>query len=76
MKSNIFSNKIMTVLLAAIVSILWGTLFPMIKIGYAAFSIASSDIPAIILFAGMRFTFSGIILICISSIKVKIKRKN
>ena len=39
MKSNIFSNKIMTVLLAAIVSILWGTLFPMIKIGYRVFAI-------------------------------------
>lgn len=58
-------------MLALLVMALWGSLFPMIKIGYAAFNILSSDIPTIILFAGMRFTFSGIILICISSIKVK-----
>ena len=64
-------STLKALLLALLVMALWGSLFPMIKIGYAAFSIASSDIPTIILFAGMRFTFSGIILICISSIKVK-----
>ena len=58
-------------MLALLVMALWGSLFPMIKIGYAAFNIVSSDIPTIILFAGMRFTFSGIILICISSVKSK-----
>lgn len=60
-----------TLLLALLVMALWGSLFPMIKIGYASFSIASSDIPTIILFAGMRFTFSGIILIAIFSAKSK-----
>ena len=54
-------------MLAILVMALWGSLFPMIKIGYAAFNIVSSDIPTIILFAGMRFTFSGIILIAIFS---------
>lgn len=58
-------------MLAILVMALWGSLFPMIKIGYEAFNIVSSDIPTIILFAGMRFTFSGIILICISSVKAK-----
>ena len=60
-----------TLLLALLVMALWGSLFPMIKIGYAAFNIVSSDIPTIILFAGMRFTFSGIILITIFSVKAK-----
>ena len=58
-------------MLALLVMALWGSLFPVIKIGYAAFRIASSDIPTIILFAGMRFTFSGIILIAIFSAKSK-----
>ena len=58
-------------MLALLVMALWGSLFPMIKIGYAAFNIVSSDIPTIILFAGMRFTFSGIILIAIFSAKSK-----
>ena len=58
-------------MLALLVMALWGSLFPMIKIGYAAFRIASSDIPTIILFAGMRFAFSGMILIAIFSAKSK-----
>ena len=69
MKSNIFSNKIMTVLLAAIVSILWGTLFPMIKIGYRVFAIDNSQVASILLFAGVRFLISGIILVAMCSTK-------
>ena len=71
MKSNIFSNKIMTVLLAAIVSILWGTLFPMIKIGYRVFAIDNSQVASILLFAGVRFLISGIILVSMQCVKKK-----
>lgn len=46
---------------------LWGTLYPMIKVGYSAFHIATSDIPSIILFAGVRFTLSGILLIAFAA---------
>ena len=42
---------------------LWGSLFPMIKIGYSAFSIDAADIPSILMFAGTRFTVCGA-LIC------------
>lgn len=45
---------------------LWGSLFPFVKIGYKAFNIASSSIPDIIMFAGVRFTFCGIILSAVS----------
>lgn len=51
--------------------LLWGSLFPVIKVGYASFNISSSDIPTIILFAGLRFFISGIILILLSSINQK-----
>ena len=62
MKSNIFSNKITSVIIAIIVCALWGSLFPFVKMGYSAFQIANSDIPSIMLFAGSRFVISGIIL--------------
>ena len=71
MKTNIFSNKITSVLAAVIVCALWGSLFPCVKLGYKAFAIAGSDIPSIILFAGLRFTISGIILIGIGGVKNK-----
>ncbi len=68
---NIFSNKITSVLIAVFVCALWGSLFPCIKLGYNAFDISGSDIPSIILFAGIRFAISGFILIAATSIKNK-----
>ena len=64
-------NTIKTLTLALVVMALWGSLFPMIKIGYGAFGIVSTDIPTIILFAGMRFTFSGIVLASVFCVKEK-----
>ena len=69
MKSNLFSNKVTAVLLAVIVSVLWGTLFPMIKIGYKVFEIDNTDVASILLFAGVRFLISGLILIAADSKK-------
>ncbi len=71
MKTNFFSNKVAVILLALLVSVLWGTLFPMIKIGYKAFAIDTSNVASIILFAGMRFFISGIILIVFTSLRSK-----
>lgn len=56
---------------ALLVMALWGSLFPMIKIGYAAFHITATDIPSIIVFAGLRFTFSGLVLVSFCSVKEK-----
>ena len=67
MKSNIFSNRVTVVLLAVIVSILWGTLFPMIKIGYKVFDIDNTETASILLFAGVRFLISGLILVAADS---------
>ena len=46
---------------------LWGSLFPLIKIGYVAFDINPSDIPSILFFAATRFLFSGIV-ICVAAL--------
>ncbi len=70
-KTNLFSNKYTSILMCLSTCILWGSLFPVIKVGYASFKISSSDIPTIILFAGLRFFISGIVLILLSSINQK-----
>ena len=62
-KSNESAHKTGTLLLALVVMALWGSLFPMIKIGYATLHISSGDIPSIVLFAGLRFTVSGLLLL-------------
>ena len=54
--------------------LLWGSLFPCIKIGYKAFAINSNDIPSILMFAGSRFTICGAV-ICLMALFGKDKTK-
>lgn len=56
---NAFINKKSSTLLALLVMFFWGSLFPMIKIGYQAFGVNTSSVPSILLFAGMRFVLCG-----------------
>lgn len=53
-------------LLSILVTIFWGSLFPMVKLGYREFAIDTAYIPNILLFAGIRFAVSGsaIMLYC------------
>ena len=39
--------------------IFWGSLFPMIKVGYRAFAIDSTSVPDILMFAALRFLVCG-----------------
>ena len=55
------------ILLAIIPCMLWGMAFPLIKLGYFAFSIASDDVGGQLVFAGMRFFLSGILAWIIGS---------
>lgn len=69
MSNKIYKSTTITILLAIFCNILWGSAYPGIKLGYAAFGIET--VPQILLFAGLRFTIAGIILILVSSIKNK-----
>ena len=51
-----------TILSALLVMLLWGTLFPMVKLGYSAYNIVTAG--DILYFAGARFTVCGAV-ICI-----------
>ena len=53
--------------MAAICCCLWGSAFPVIKIGYNLFNIDSSDTASIILFAGIRFILAGVLTVAIFS---------
>lgn len=56
---------------ALVACFLWGSAFPSIKIGYSLFNIDGSDTMSQMLFAGYRFTLSGIIVILIGSLVQK-----
>lgn len=56
---------------AVFCTMLWGTAFPGIKVGYDLFSIAAGDSGSKMLFAGARFFIAGIIVIAVSVLKRK-----
>ena len=66
--------KLKTIFLSLIVMALWGSLFPFIKIGYSTFSIDSSNIPSILMFAGTRFVVCGIIIFLITFSKNRLSK--
>lgn len=65
---KIFTNKKLVVLFATICCFLWGSAYPVVKIGYKLFNIKSNDVPSEFVFAGYRFALAGIMVIIISII--------
>ena len=49
--------------------LLWGSLFPFIKLGYKAFNINTDKIPDILMFAALRFTVCGMVVCITAGIK-------
>ncbi|MEE0946354.1 MAG: EamA family transporter [Acutalibacteraceae bacterium] len=62
-------NSLKTISLSLLVMALWGSLFPMVKIGYSAFNINSASIPDIIMFAGVRFVICGLVVCAYSYLR-------
>lgn len=69
MKISLKDNKITACAAAVFCTVLWGTAFPFIKLGYRAFSVESGDIGSMLLFAGLRFSLAGVLVICFLSAK-------
>ncbi len=70
MKRNLFENPKIAILIAIFCNLLWGTAFPTIKVGYELFSIGDS-VSSKLLFAGIRFFLSGLILVAYHRITTK-----
>lgn len=68
---NKITNPVIVCAVAAFCCLLWGSAFPVIKIGYNLLSIASDDYMSQILFAGIRFTLAGVFTIIIGSVLSK-----
>lgn len=50
---------------------LWGSASPAIKIGYQYFGVGADDTPARILFAGLRFTIAGLMVLAAGSVAAR-----
>ncbi len=67
---NLFKTKIFKNMILPIVPmILWGSLFPLVKIGYNVFNINPTSVPDILMFAALRFTLCGALLCVWSGLK-------
>ena len=66
-----FGNKYISVILALLCVILWGTAFPVIKSCYEMFGIPSYDYGSKVLFAGYRFFIAGIMVLLVGIISNK-----
>lgn len=78
-KNNYLTTGWVVAILAVICCTLWGSAITTIKTGYHLMRIDSSDTAAIILFAGLRFTIAGILVVffeCIRQKKVILPGKN
>ena len=70
-KQNILTKTGIVALLAWVCCILWGSAIPVIKTGYRFLHVDSSDIASQIVFAGVRFTLAGILVLIFASIREK-----
>lgn len=67
-KSALLQNLIVVIILATICDLLWGSAFPFIKLGYRFFQISAEETATQILFAGLRFTLAGMLVILFMSV--------
>ncbi len=71
-KKTILTSVVFVTLGALVSCLLWGSAYPMIKLGYKEFKITSDMMTSQILFAGIRFTLAGILAVLLGSV---IRRK-
>lgn len=76
---EIFKNSRYKSILAIFCAFGWSLAYPLIKIGYQEFQIASTDLGGKILFAGIRFLFAGMLVFgfcCLRKKKLELENKN
>ena len=64
--SELFTRRPMVIAAAILCTFLWGSAYPSIKTGYVLWQIESADIPAQMVFSGMRFLLAGSVLVVLA----------
>jgi drug/metabolite transporter (DMT)-like permease len=60
---SIFADRRALILIATLCCLLWGSAVPAVKFGYGLIGIAPGDTASLLLFAGMRFSLAGLLLL-------------
>ena len=64
---SIFQRPVWVVMFSLTAALAWGWAYPLIKLGFSEFGIEQSMTGSKILFAGIRFTLSGLIVLAIAA---------
>ena len=70
-KQNTLTKTGIVALLACVCCILWGSAIPVIKAGYRLMEVDAADTASQIVFAGVRFTLAGLLVLIFASIREK-----
>lgn len=70
-EGNFFTKNYVVCIGAILCCLLWGSAFPCVKIGYKLFNVDTDFAPSLMLFAGIRFTLAGLLVILFSCIASK-----
>lgn len=65
-RGSLFSNPLWASVFALTAAILWGWAYPLIKLGFGEFGISPDMTASKMLFAGIRFAMSGIIILVVA----------
>ena len=63
---SIFADRRALVVIATLCCFLWGSAVPAVKFGYGLIGIAPGDTASLLLFAGIRFSLAGLMLLAFS----------
>lgn len=67
-KASIFQRPVWVVVFALTAAVAWGWAYPLIKLGFGEFAITQSMTGSKMLFAGIRFAISGLIILTIAGV--------
>ena len=71
-QKKLFTGRLSMPLLAVFCTLLWGSAFPFVKLGYAAFGIGGdASVYTKLLFAGLRFGLAGVVVLAVGSIAAR-----
>ena len=59
----LFADRRAVAALATLCCLLWGSAVPAVKVGYELFAIVATDLGSLLLFAGVRFSLAGLLLL-------------
>ena len=63
-----FTHSFWVPVLALTCAVLWGWAFPLLKLGFAEFGITAEMTASKMVYAGLRFTFAGLLILLVAAV--------